>query len=55
VWSPYGRSLRALPEFAAFARHIGWTVLWDKYGAPDVCRRNAPGDYDCSIDVAAKR
>jgi len=55
MWSPRGRSLRALPEFADFARHIGWTALWDKYGAPDACRRVALGDYDCSIDVAAKR
>ena len=47
VWSPRGRALRALAEFAAFARHIGWTALWDKYGAPDVCKRSAPGEYAC--------
>jgi TolB-like protein len=54
MWSPQGRSLRALPEFAAFARHIGWTALWDKYGAPDACRRVALGDYDCASEIAAK-
>ncbi len=54
MWSPLGRSLRALPEFADFARHIGWTAFWDKYGAPDACRRVAIGNYDCTIDVAAK-
>ena len=48
IWSPHGGALRALPEFAAFARHIGWTALWDKYGPPDACRRVAMGDYDCS-------
>ncbi|HET7065360.1 MAG TPA: hypothetical protein VFI49_13900, partial [Rudaea sp.] len=54
MWSPLGRSLRAAPEFAAFARHIGWTALWDKYGAPDACRRVALGDYDCSSEAAQK-
>jgi tetratricopeptide (TPR) repeat protein len=53
LWSPHGRSLRALPEFADYARHIGWIALWDKFGAPDACRRT-PGDYDCGIEVAAK-
>ena len=48
IWSPGGRSLRASPEFAAFARRIGWTALWDRYGAPDACRRVAAGDYDCA-------
>jgi hypothetical protein len=47
MWSPRGRSLRALPEFAEFSRRIGWTALWDKYGAPDVCRRVGPGNYAC--------
>jgi TolB-like protein len=54
VWAPGGRSIRALPEFREFARRIGWTALWDKYGAPDVCRRIAPGDYDCAGEVAPK-
>jgi TolB-like protein len=54
VWSPHGISLRALPEFADFARHIGWTELWDKYGAPDACRRVAQGNYDCSGGTATK-
>jgi len=54
MWSPQECSLRALPEFADFARHIGWTALWDKYGAPDACRRVAMGNYDCSIEFAAK-
>jgi len=54
MWSPQGRSLRALPEFSAFARHVGWTALWDKYGAPDACRRVAMGDYDCRSDGAVK-
>jgi len=54
MWSPLGRSLRAMPEFAAFARHVGWTKLWDKYGAPDACRRVAPGNYDCAGTASAK-
>ena len=54
MWSPLGRSLRAMPEFAAFARNVGWTKLWDKYGAPDACRRVAPGNYDCAGTASAK-
>ena len=55
MWSPHERSLRARPEFADFARHIGWTALWEKYGAPDACRRIAQGDYDCGGEAAAKQ
>jgi TolB-like protein len=47
IWSPRGHALRATPEFAAFARRIGWTALWDRYGAPDACSRNPAGDYTC--------
>jgi len=54
VWSPHGRALRALPEFADFARRMGWVALWDKYGAPDACRRVALGNYDCSGGTATK-
>jgi TolB-like protein len=54
IWSPRGRSFRARPEFITLARTSGWTALWDKYGAPDVCRRIAPGDYDCAIDAPGK-
>ncbi len=47
LWSPYGREARKLPEFAAFARRIGFSDVWDKYGPPDDCRREASGDYLC--------
>ena len=47
LWSPYGRDARVLPEFPAFARRIGFTDVWDKYGPPDDCRREASGDYAC--------
>ena len=36
-----------LPQFPAFARGIGMSKVWDKYGAPDACRRVAPGEYAC--------
>jgi TolB-like protein/Tfp pilus assembly protein PilF len=47
LWSPAGKSLRALPEFPAFVREMGFVELWDKYGAPDDCRRTAPARYVC--------
>ena len=47
MWSPYGADLRKLPEFPAFARRLGFTAVWDKYGPPDDCRRAAPGEYTC--------
>jgi TolB-like protein/Tfp pilus assembly protein PilF len=46
-WSPLGRAARHLPEFPDFARKVGFAALWDKYGAPDLCRKNAAGDYVC--------
>ena len=47
LFSPAGKSLRALPEFPAYLRAKGLPALWDKYGAPDMCRKNGPGDYTC--------
>ena len=47
LWSPVGRAARRLPTFAAFARKVGFAALWDKYGPPDGCKKNAAGDYVC--------
>ncbi len=47
LFSPTGKSLRALPEFPAYIRAKGFPALWDKYGAPDMCRRDASGEYRC--------
>ena len=47
LWSPQGRAIRAKPEFAAFIKKSGLTDLWDKYGAPDACRREGAGEYVC--------
>ncbi len=47
LWSPRGKSIRELPEFDALVREFGFVEAWDKYGAPDLCTRRAPGDYDC--------
>ena len=46
-WSPQGRNLRHLAALPAFARKVGFAALWDNYGAPDLCRKNAAGDYIC--------
>ena len=47
IWSPAGKPMRALPEFPALLKERGLIELWDKYGAPDDCRRVAPGNYLC--------
>jgi len=48
LWGPHGRNARRLPEFSAFARKVGFAALWDKYGPPDDCHKNAAGDYVCT-------
>ena len=47
VFSPDGKAVRALPEFPAYLRAKGFPALWDKYGAPDMCRKGVNGDYVC--------
>ncbi|MEO6154989.1 MAG: hypothetical protein ABIP16_04605, partial [Thermomonas sp.] len=47
LFSPAGKSLRALPEFPHYLRAKGFPALWDKYGAPDMCRKNDAGEYVC--------
>ncbi len=47
LWSPYGNAARRLPQFSEFARKVGWADVWDQYGPPPGCRRNAPRDYSC--------
>jgi len=47
LWSPGGKALRAQPGFSEFARDFGFVDVWDKFGPPDMCKRNAPGDYTC--------
>ncbi len=46
-WGPLGLAARRAPEFAGFARSVGFATLWDRYGTPDGCRRLAPLDYRC--------
>ncbi|MBS0194581.1 MAG: hypothetical protein JSR34_10055 [Proteobacteria bacterium] len=45
LWQPGLRAMRAMPEFHAFARELGMTAVWDRYGAPDHARRDASGNY----------
>ena len=47
LWSTQGAAARKLPQFPEFTRTMGLTELWEKYGAPDGCRRKAPSDYVC--------
>lgn len=39
IWTRQGAAIRALPEFDAFLRDFRLPELWDKYGAPDACRK----------------
>lgn len=47
LFSPAGKTLRALPDFPAYLRAKGFPALWDRYGAPDVCRKTESGDWVC--------
>lgn len=47
LWGPLGKSARTLPEFAEFARQVGFAEHWDKYGPPDLCKKTSNGDYQC--------
>ena len=47
LWTPVGTSMRRQPSFEQFAEQLGLTPLWDRYGAPDLCRRNADGAWRC--------
>jgi TolB-like protein/Tfp pilus assembly protein PilF len=47
LFSPAGKSLRALPQFPGYLRAKGFPALWDKYGAPDMCKKNGPVEYAC--------
>ena len=44
-WMPSFRPTRGSPEFHAFVRHAGLTTLWDRFGPPDGCHRDASGEY----------
>ena len=50
LFGPYGREVRALPAFPAFARKEGFAALWDRYGAPDLCRRDG-AEWRCDLDA----
>ncbi|MGE4073106.1 MAG: hypothetical protein AB7E72_18210 [Lysobacterales bacterium] len=47
LWSPAGAATRRAPEFAQFVEQIGLTQVWDEFGPPDQCRKNAEGAYVC--------
>lgn len=45
IWTRQGAPIRALPEFTDFLRDFHLPKLWDKYGAPDLCKKASNGDY----------
>ena len=47
LWWREGAAARKLPQFAEFARKTHLAEFWDKYGPPDLCRKNDAGDYVC--------
>ena len=54
LWSPVGKPMRTLSEFPAFLKERGFIELWDRYGAPDDCKRIAAGNYDCTPATAPR-
>jgi len=44
-WMPSFRPHRGSPEFRVFVRHAELTTLWDRFGPPDGCQRDASGEY----------
>ncbi|MBL0164121.1 MAG: hypothetical protein IPP82_10940 [Xanthomonadales bacterium] len=47
IWTRQGAAIRALPEFKGFLTDFHLPELWDKYGPPDQCKKNGPGNYSC--------
>lgn len=47
IWTREGAAIRALPEFQAYLREFHLPELWDKYGAPDLCKKVDSGQYVC--------
>ena len=47
LWSPRGQAACTSPAFPEFARKVGFAALWDQYGPPDLCQKDASGDYRC--------
>jgi len=47
LWGPEGRAARTSATFPEFARRTGLADLWEREGAPDLCRRVGPRDYAC--------
>lgn len=39
--------MNASPGFPAFLRKTGIAEYWDRFGAPEHCRKDADGDYRC--------
>ncbi|MEO6228436.1 MAG: hypothetical protein ABIO61_11360, partial [Thermomonas sp.] len=47
LWSPRGKAARTSPAFPEFARKVGFVDVWERYGPPDLCKKDASGDYRC--------
>lgn len=47
IWRLGGEGARTSPAFPEFARKVGYAALWDQYGPPDLCNKDANGDYRC--------
>ena len=47
IWTRQGAPIRAIPEFAGFLRDNHLPELWDQYGPPELCKKDAKTDYVC--------
>jgi hypothetical protein len=47
IWRLGGKAARTSAAFPEFARKVGYAALWDEFGPPDLCHKDANGDYRC--------
>jgi TolB-like protein/tetratricopeptide (TPR) repeat protein len=47
LWWPELAEMRRSPAFIEAMNDLGFTGLWDAYGAPDLCQRGADGAWSC--------
>lgn len=47
IWRMGGKAARTSAAFPEFARKVGYAALWDEFGPPDLCHKDANGDYRC--------
>ena len=47
LWYPIALPIRRHAEFPQLVERMGMTKVWDRYGAPDLCRKSDDGRWTC--------